>query len=104
MCNTAGVADEQQRRDVAAEPETPDDGVMGAPPGRDPGFQLHGELGEEAKRLATHPLDEAHRLSEELKTGEAETTPLIAISAVGIGVSLVVAIVIGLVVVAIYLD
>lgn len=103
MCNTAGVADEQQRPDVAAEPKTRDDAITGAPPGRDPDFRLHAELGEEAKRLATHPREEAHRLSDELRAGEVETTPLIALSVVGIGVSLVIAIVIALVVLAIYL-
>jgi hypothetical protein len=97
------VADEEQRRDVGAEPPASDDAVMGAPPGRDPDFQLHGELTEEAKRLATHPGEEAHRLREELTAGEAETTPLIAISVVGIVVALVVAIVLALVFVVIYL-
>jgi hypothetical protein len=97
------VADEEQRRDMGPERQASDDAVMGAPPGRDPDFQLHGELAEEAKRLATHPRDEAHRLGEELAAGEAEATPLIAISVVGIGAALVVAIVLALVFVAIYL-
>jgi hypothetical protein len=104
LCKTPGVADEEQRRDVGAERQASDDAVMGAPPGRDPDFQLHGELAEEAKRLATHPREEAHRLSEELTAGEAETTPLIALSVVGIGAALVVAIVLALVFVAIYLS
>jgi hypothetical protein len=43
------------------------------------------------------------RLSSEFSEGEAETAPLIAVSVVGIGASLIVAVVIGLVVLAIYL-
>jgi hypothetical protein len=66
----------------------------GAPPG-DPDYQLHTELGEETKRLATHPREEAHRLVEELREGETETTPLIALS--GLALWLLVAIVIALV-------
>jgi len=61
------------------------------PPG-DPDYHLHTELAEETKRLATHPREEAHRLVEELREGETETTPLIAMSglALGLGVALVI--------------
>ena len=67
---TGGVADEHERRDVADERERRDESVEGAPRDGDPEVHLHTELGEEAKRLATHPREEAHRLSEELKAGE----------------------------------
>jgi hypothetical protein len=45
----------------------------------------------------------AHRLSEELKAGEVETTPLIALSSIGIWLGLFIAIVIALVFVVAYL-
>ena len=51
----------------------------GAPPG-DPDYHLHTELADETKRLVTHPSEEAHRLVEELREGETDTTPLIAMS------------------------
>jgi hypothetical protein len=66
------------------------------PPG-DPDYHLHTELAEETKRLATHPREEAHRLAEELREGETETTPLIALSGLVLGLGLVLAIVIALV-------
>jgi hypothetical protein len=68
----------------------------GAPPG-DPDYHLHTELGEETKRLATHPREEAHRLVEELREGETETTPLIALSGLVLWLGVLVAIVIALV-------
>jgi hypothetical protein len=68
----------------------------GAPPG-DPEYHLHTELGEETKRLATHPREEAHRLVEELREGETETTPLIALSGLALGLGVVLAILIALV-------
>jgi hypothetical protein len=68
----------------------------GAPPG-DPDYHLHTELGEETKRLATHPREEAHRLAEELREGETETTPLIALSGMALWIGVLVAIVIALV-------
>jgi hypothetical protein len=68
----------------------------GAPPG-DPDYRLHKELGEETKRLATHPREEAHRLVEELREGETETTPLIAVSGLVLWLGLLVAVVIALV-------
>jgi hypothetical protein len=97
------MAEDRERPNAASEGENPDEAVMGAPPGRDPNFQLHSEIAEEVERLATSPRDEVRRLGSELSEGEAETTPLIAVSFVGIGVSLIVAIVIGLVVLAVYL-
>jgi hypothetical protein len=82
------VADEQERRNVADERERRDEPVEDAPHTGDPDFHLHSELGEEAKHLATHPREEAHRLSEELKAGEVETTPLIAVTGMGIWLGL----------------
>ena len=79
-----------------------DETVAGAPPGRDPELRLHDAVGEEAKRAVTDPVDEAERLGKELSTGRSEATPLIAMSAVGIGLAVVVAVVIALVVLAIY--
>ena len=103
VCKTGGMADERERRKVADERERPDEPVEGAPRGSDPEFHLHSELGEEAKRLATHPREEAHRLGEELKAGEVETTPLIALTGIGIWLGLFIAIVIALVFVVAYL-
>jgi hypothetical protein len=100
---TGGVADEYERRNVADEHERRDEPVEGAPRGGDPEVHLHTELGEEAKRLATHPREEAHRLSEELKAGEVETTPLIALTGIGIALGLFIALVIALVFVVAYL-
>jgi hypothetical protein len=97
------VADEDERRKVADERERRDEPVEGPLRGGDPEFHLHSELGEEAKRLATHPREEAHRLSEELKAGEVETTPLIALSGIGIWLGLFITIVIALVFVVAYL-
>jgi hypothetical protein len=68
----------------------------GAHPG-EPDYHLHTELGEETKRLATHPREEAHRLVEELREGETETTPLIALSGLTLWLRVLVAIVIALV-------
>ena len=78
--------DEERERPDAGGPSR-----EGAPPG-DPDYHLHTELAEETKRLATHPREEAHRLAEELREGETETTPLIAMSglALGLGVALVI--------------
>jgi hypothetical protein len=97
------MAEDRERPNAAPDGENPDEGVMGAPPGRDPNFQLHTEIGEEVERLVTGPREEIRRLGGELSEGEAETTPLIALSVVGIGASLIVVVVIGLVVLAIYL-
>jgi hypothetical protein len=98
------VTYESQPRPPARGPELSDDAPMGAPPGSDPDYTLHGEIGEEAKRLVTHPGDETRRLGEELSKGESEATPLLAISVVGIGVAVVIAVVVALVVLAIYLS
>ena len=92
-----------ERRAQAGRPEPPGGSPKGAPPGRDPEFELHEEVGEEAKRLVTEPRDEAERLGKELAAGRSEATPLMALSAVGIGVAVLVAVVIALVVIAIYL-
>jgi hypothetical protein len=96
------VADEYERREQTDERERRDEPLEGAPLGGDPEAHLHSELGEETKRLATHPREEAHRLSEELKAGEVETTPLIAITGIALWVGLFIAIVIALVFVVAY--
>ena len=67
----------------------------GAPPG-DPDYHLHTELAEETKRLATHPREEVHRLAEELREGETETTPLIALSGLALGIGVLLAILLAL--------
>jgi hypothetical protein len=67
----------------------------GAPPD-DPDYHLHTELADETKRLATHPSEEAHRLVEELREGETETTPLIAMSVLALGLGVLLAILIAL--------
>jgi hypothetical protein len=59
-------------------------------------FSLHTEIGEEAKRLATHPIQEAGRLEREAAAGETDTTPLILIGGVGLFVAVLVAVVIAL--------
>jgi hypothetical protein len=103
LCKTGRVADEHERRKVADERKQRGEPVEGALRGGNPEFHLHSELGGEAKRLATHPREEAHRLSEELKAGEVETTPLIALSGMGIWLGLFIAVVIALVFVVAYL-
>jgi hypothetical protein len=103
LWETGGVTDEYERRNVAGEGEPRDEPVEGAPRAGDPEVHLHTELGEEAKRLATHPREEAHRLREELKAGEVETTPLIALTGIGIALGLFIALVIALVFVVAYL-
>jgi hypothetical protein len=86
------MADERQESPRADEPSS-----EGAPPGGDPDYHLHSEIGEEAKRLVTHPREEAHRLAEELQEGETETTPFLLIGGVALAVSLIVVVVIVLV-------
>ena len=98
------MSDEQARGRPTAPSGAPDEAGAGAPPGGDPEFRLHDALGEEAKRAVTHPRDEAERLGKELRTGESEATPLIAMSVIGIGVTVVVAVVMALVALAIYLS
>jgi len=90
-CETVPVDEERERPHDPGGPSG-----EGAPPG-DPDYHLHTELGEETKRLATHPREEAHRLIEELHEGETETTPLIAISGLALWLGVLVAIVIALV-------
>jgi hypothetical protein len=85
-------APEEAKRSHEAEPST-----EGAPPGGDPDYHLHSEIGEEAKRLATHPREEAHRLAEELREGETETTPFLLMGWIAVAVAVVVAVVIVLV-------
>ncbi len=75
----------------------------GAPPGGEAGYELHSEIGEEAKRLASHPREEVHRLGDELRSGETETTPLLAMSGIAIWVGAFVAVVIVVVFVAVRL-
>jgi hypothetical protein len=81
------------------ERERPPDpgGPSGEGAAPDPDYHLHTELAEETKRLATHPREEAHRLAEELREGETETTPLIALSGLVLGIGVLLAIVIALV-------
>ena len=86
------MADERQEGPHADEPSS-----EGAPRGGDPDYHLHSEIGEEAKRLVTHPREEAHRLAEELEEGETETTPFLLMGGIAVAVSLIVAVVIVLV-------
>jgi hypothetical protein len=67
----------------------------GASPGN-PDYHLHTELADETKRLATHPSEEAHRLLEELREGETETTPLIAMSVLALVIGVLLAMLIAL--------
>jgi hypothetical protein len=97
------VADEHQRRKLTDERERRDQAIEGAPSGGDPEVHLHSELAEEAKRLATHPREEAHRLSEEVKAGEVDTTPLIALTGIGIALGLLITLVVALVFIVAYL-
>jgi hypothetical protein len=90
-CETVPVDEERERPHDPGRPSG-----EGAPPG-DPDYHLHTELGEETKRLATHPREEAHRLADELREGETETTPLIAIGGLALWLGVLVAIVIALV-------
>jgi hypothetical protein len=53
--------------------------------------------------VVTHPAEETHRLTEELTAGEADTTPLIALTGLAVWLAVIVAIVIALVFLAIYL-
>jgi hypothetical protein len=92
------MADEREER--AHETESSHEGepsTEGAPAGGDPDYHLHSEIGEEAKRLATHPREEAHRLAEELREGESETTPFLLMGWIAVAVAVVVAVVIVLV-------
>ena len=90
-CETVPMGEERERSPDPGGPSSEE-----APLG-DPDYHLHTELAEETKRLATHPREEAHRLAEELREGETETTPLIALSGLVLGLGLLLAIVIALV-------
>ena len=103
MCKTQGVADERERHDSAREGSGADDPGQEAAHDDDREVRLHSELAHEAKRVATHPAEETHRLTEELAAGEADTTPLIALTGLAIWLAVIVAIVVALVVIAIYL-
>jgi hypothetical protein len=97
------VADEHEPRETAGEKSRLDEPAQGPPRDDDREVRLLSELGHEAKRVVTHPAEEAHRLSEELTAGETDTTPLIAITGLAIWIAVVVAIVLALVFLAIYL-
>ena len=89
-CKNVPVDEERERPPDPGEPSG-----AGAPSG-DPDYHLHTELAEETKRLATHPREEAHRLVEELREGETDTTPLIAVSGLALGIGVLLAILIAL--------
>ena len=103
VCETEGVAEEHERRDRTDEGSGVDEPGQEAAHDDDREIRLHSELGHEAKRVVTHPREETHRLNEELTAGEADTTPLIALTGLAIWLALIVAIVVALVFIAIYL-
>lgn len=103
MCKAPGVADEHEGHDSTGEGSGVDEPSQGAAQDDDREFRLHSELAHEAKRVVAHPAEETHRLAEELAGGEADTTPLIALTGLIIGVAVIVVIVIALVLIAIYL-
>jgi hypothetical protein len=102
-CKTQGVADEHAQHDSTGEGSGVDEPSQGTAQDEDREFRLHSELAHEAKRVVAHPAEETHRLAEELTEGEADTTPLIALTGLIIGFAVIVVIVIALVLVAIYL-
>lgn len=102
-CKTQGVADEHERHDSTGEGSGVDEPGQGAAQDDDRDVRLHSELAHEARRVVTHPAEETHRLAEELTEGEADTTPLIALTGLTIGLAVIVVIVIALVLIAIYL-
>ena len=57
--------------------------------------RLHSELGHEIGRMR-HPKDEVERLAHEASEGDADTTPVILIVGIAVGVAVLVALVIGL--------
>ncbi len=59
----------------------------------DPDYALHTEIGQEAKRLATHPIKEIERLEHEAAVGEADTTPAILIGVIAVVVAIIVAVI-----------
>jgi hypothetical protein len=74
----AGPEDERAQRDDAE--------------GQD--FHLAKGAGEELKRLATHPVEEAHRLQEDAREGEKGSGLLLMLAEVGIGLWLLAALLI----------
>jgi len=103
MCKAQGVADEHERHDSTGVGSGVGEPSQGAGQADDREFRLHSELAHEAKRVVAHPAEETHRLAEELTEGEADTTPLIALTGLTIGVAVIVMVVIALVSIAIYL-
>ncbi len=103
MCKTQGVVDERERHDSTREGSGVDAPGREAAHDDDREVRLHSELAHEAKHVVTHPAEETQRLAEELTAGEADTTPLIALTGLAIGLAVIVAIVIALVFIAIYL-
>jgi hypothetical protein len=57
-------------------------------------FHLAKGAGEELKRLATHPVEEAHRLQEDAREGEKGSGLLLMLAEVGIGLWLLAALLI----------
>ncbi len=55
----------------------------GAPQGDE--FHLSQATGDEAKRLARHPVEEAHRLQDEAREGEKGSGLFLMLAEVGIG-------------------
>jgi hypothetical protein len=94
------VADENDRHASTGERSGGDEPGQGDD---DREFHLGSELAHEAKRVVTHPAEETHRLAEEVAAGEADTTPLIALTGLMVWLAVIVAIVVALVFIAIYL-
>lgn len=103
LCKTQGMADERNRHGSTREGSGVDAPGQEAAHDDDREVRLHSELAHEAKRLVTHPAEETHRLTEELTAGEADTTPLIALTGLAIWLAGIVAIVVALAFIAIYL-
>jgi uncharacterized protein YndB with AHSA1/START domain len=97
------VADERERHESTREGPAADESGQGATHDDDREVRLHSELAHEAKRVVTHPAEETHRLTEELRAGEVDSTPVIALTGLAIWLAVIVAIVIALVFIAIYL-
>ena len=55
-------------------------------PDEDEAFHLSKAAEEEAKRLATHPVEEAHRLQDEAREGRWGSGLFLVLAEVGIGV------------------
>lgn len=102
-CKTEGVAGEHDQHGTTGQGSGVDEPGQGASHAEDDEVRLHSELAHEAKRVVTHPAEETQRLTDELAAGEADTTPLIALTGLAIWLGVIVAIVIALVFTAIYL-